>query len=127
MARLKILVADDIYSNRLLLKELIKTTGNECVLVDDGEKAIKMLDKESFNLVLMDIEMPVMNGIEAINHIRNEMKFPLNAIPIIALTAHNPDLFFEDYKDVGFDELLTKPYSVEKLRAKINAIIPMAD
>ncbi|HKK63586.1 MAG TPA: response regulator [Bacteroidales bacterium] len=127
MAMLKILVADDIYSNRLLLKELIKTTGNECVLVDDGEKAIKMLGKEAFNLVLMDIEMPVMNGIEAINHIRNEMEFPLNAIPIIALTAHNPDLFFEDYKDVGFDELLTKPYSVEKLRTKINAIIPTTE
>jgi CheY-like chemotaxis protein len=47
------------------------------------------------------------------------MDAPLNAIPIIALTAHNPDLFFEDYSDVGFDELVTKPYSVEKIRAKI--------
>jgi len=46
----------------------------------------------------------------------------LVAIPIIALTAHNPDLFFDDFSDVGFDELITKPYSVEKIRAKINEL-----
>ena len=68
----------------------------------------------------MDIEMPVMNGIETTMHIRGKMPFPKNAIPIIALTAHNPELFFEDFSDVGFDELITKPYSVEKIKAKIN-------
>ncbi len=47
------------------------------------------------------------------------MPSPLNVIPIIALTAHNPELFFEDYSDVGFDELITKPYSVEKIKEKI--------
>ena len=50
------------------------------------------------------------------------MPSPLNAIPIIALTAHNPEHFFEDYSEVGFDELITKPYSVEKIKAKINAL-----
>ncbi len=73
-------------------------------------------------MIFMDIEMPVMNGIETTQYIRNEMSSPLNAIPIIALTAHNPELFFDDYSDVGFDELVTKPYSVEKIRAKINEL-----
>jgi len=71
----------------------------------------------------MDIEMPVMNGIETTNFIRNEMPYPVNAIPIIALTAHNPDIFFEDFADVGFDELITKPYSVDKLKEKITSVI----
>lgn len=63
------------------------------------------------------------SGVETAQYIRNEMAPPpLNAIPIIALTSHNPDIFFEDFSNVGFDELITKPYSVEKIRAKINEL-----
>ena len=120
MAKLRILVVDDIYTNRYLLTELVKITGNEVVQVENGEEAIRILENEKIDLIFMDIEMPVMNGIETTIHIRNKMPFPINALPIIALTAHNPELFFEDFKDVGFDELITKPYSVEKIKAKIN-------
>jgi len=116
----RILVVDDIFTNRLLLSELISTTGSEAVLVENGEQAIEALKNSEFDLVFMDIEMPVMNGIETTNYIRSEMPYPVNAIPIIALTAHNPDLFFEDFADVGFDELITKPYSLEKIREKIS-------
>jgi len=121
MAKLRILVVDDIYTNRYLLTELVKITGNEVVQVENGEEAIRVLEKEKIDLIFMDIEMPVMNGIETTMHIRNKMPFPTNALPIIALTAHNPELFFEDFKDVGFDELITKPYSVEKIKQKINS------
>ena len=115
----KILVVDDIYTNRYLLCELIKLTGHEAISAENGEQAIEILKSQEIHMVFMDIEMPVMNGLETTQYIRNEMAAPLNAIPIIALTAHNPELFFEDYSDVGFDELVTKPYSVEKIRAKI--------
>ena len=121
MAKLRILVVDDIYTNRYLLTELVKITGNEVVQVENGEEAIRVLENEKIDLIFMDIEMPVMNGIETTLHIRNNMPFPTNALPIIALTAHNPELFFEDFKDVGFDELITKPYSVEKIKEKINS------
>jgi len=116
---MRILVVDDIYTNRLLLAELIKSTGHEVVLVENGQLAVEQLESQHFDLIFMDIEMPVMNGVETTRHIRQNMDFPVNMIPIIALTAHNPDLFFEDYSDVGFDELITKPYSVDKLREKI--------
>lgn len=123
MDSIRVLVVDDIFTNRLLLSELIKSTGNEVVLVENGEQAIQALQESEFHLVFMDIEMPVMNGIETTNYIRNEFSYPLNSIPIIALTAHNPDIFFDDYSDVGFDELITKPYSVEKIREKINSML----
>ena len=119
---LRILVVDDIYTNRYLLSELIKLTGNEAIIAENGEQAIEILKSQEIHMVFMDIEMPVMNGIETTLYIRNEMDAPLNAIPIIALTAHNPELISEDYSDVGFDELVTKPYSVEKIRAKINEL-----
>ena len=119
MANLRILVVDDIYTNRYLLSELVKLTGNEAVLAENGEEAIEIIKNQEIHMVFMDIEMPVMNGIETTQYIRNEMPAPMNVIPIIALTAHNPELFFEDFSDVGFDELITKPYSVEKIKEKI--------
>jgi CheY-like chemotaxis protein len=119
---LRILVVDDIYTNRYLLSELIKLAGHEAISAENGEQAIEILKSQKIHMVFMDIEMPVMNGIETTQYIRNKMDAPLNAIPIIALTAHNPELFFEDYSDVGFDELVTKPYSVEKIRAKISEL-----
>jgi CheY-like chemotaxis protein len=124
MANLRILVVDDIFTNRYLLAELIKLTGNEAVVVENGEEALEVLQTETIHMIFMDIEMPVMNGIETTQYIRNEMPPPLNAIPVIALTAHNPELFFEDYADAGFDELITKPYSVEKIKEKIINFAP---
>ena len=127
MDPIKILVVDDIFTNRLLLSELIRSTGNEVKLVENGEEAIKALEEDHYHLVFMDIEMPVMNGIETTHYIREEMAEPVCSIPIIALTAHNPDLFFEDFSDVGFDELITKPYSVDKIREKIRSAVPPRD
>lgn len=121
---LRILVVDDIYTNRYLLSELIKLTGNEAILAEQGEEALEILKSQEIHLVFMDIEMPVMNGVETTRYIRNNLPPPLNAIPVIALTAHNPEIFFEDYAEAGFDELITKPYSVEKIRAKIMEMIP---
>ncbi len=119
MGQLRILVVDDIFTNRYLLSELIKLTGNVVLLAENGQEAIEILESEKIDIVFMDIEMPVMNGIETTNHIRQNFPSPLNVIPVIALTAHNPELFFEDYAEVGFDELITKPYSVEKIKSKI--------
>ena len=123
MEQLRILIVDDIYTNRLLLSVLIKSTGHEVVLAEDGREAINILRSEKIHLVFMDIEMPVMNGLETTSYIRNEMQSPLNVIPVIALTAHNPDLFFQDFADVGFDELITKPYSAEKIKGIINNLV----
>ena len=117
---MRILVVDDIFTNRYLLSELIKLTGNEVVLAENGQQAIEILENEEIHMIFMDIEMPVMNGIETTQYIRNEMPSPQNGLPVIALTAHNPELFFEDFSDVGFDELITKPYSVEKIKKKIH-------
>ena len=120
MKKLKILVVDDIFTNRLLLTELIKAIGHESIQAENGKVAICLLENESVDLVLMDIEMPVMNGLETVQFIRANFPPPKNAINIVALTAHNPNLFFEDFGDAGFNELITKPYSLEKIVEVIN-------
>lgn len=113
---MRIIVADDIFINRLLITEVIRSQGHVIIEAENGRQAIEALKMDpAVDMVLMDIEMPVMNGIEATRYIRESMPFPVNRIPVIALTAHNPKLFFENYKDVGFNQLLTKPYSIEKI------------
>jgi CheY-like chemotaxis protein len=63
MRNLNILIVDDIFTNRLLLSELIKTLGHFSVQAENGKVAIDSLEKDDFDLILMDIEMPVMNGL----------------------------------------------------------------
>jgi CheY-like chemotaxis protein len=120
---MKILIADDIFTNRLLLSEIIKDLGHEYLEAENGKMAIESLIlNDDINVVLMDIEMPVMNGLEATKHIRQKLPPPKNGITIIALTAHNPKIFLEDFKDIGFDELMTKPYSAQKIMNLLDTV-----
>lgn len=120
MSKLRVIVADDIFTNRLLLSEILEDLGHEYFLAKNGKEAVDELNIKDYDLVLMDIEMPVMNGVEATRYIREELTEPKKSIAVIALTAHNPKLFFDDYKDVGFTMLLTKPYSVNKIKELLN-------
>ncbi len=112
---MKVLIVDDIFTNRLLLAEVLRSLDIEFDQAENGKEAIEALEKVSYDMILMDIEMPVMNGLEATKYIREQMPAPKNSVTIVALTAYNPQLFFDDFKDVGFDKLLAKPYSLEKL------------
>lgn len=117
MNDIKVLIVDDIVVNRILIKEIIKKITTNYVEASNGKQAVDLLiEHDDFDVVLMDIEMPVMNGIEATKYIREKLPHPKNKIPVLALTAHNPAQFFNDYKDVGFDELMTKPFSLEKVQ-----------
>ena len=126
MKRPRVLVVDDLFTNRLLLRELLKSMKLEFKMAENGKEAIDCLHAESFDIILMDVEMPVMNGLETTRYIREVMPLPVKNIPIIALTAHNPKLFFEDFKEVGFDNILTKPYSLKRLQELINTYYPIS-
>jgi CheY-like chemotaxis protein len=121
MPKFKVVIADDIFTNRLLLSEIIADLGHEYIAVENGKQAVDALLNNDIDLILMDIEMPIMNGLEATKHIREQCIAPKCDIPVVALTAHNPKIFFDDYKDVGFSQLLTKPYSVSKITALLES------
>lgn len=121
MVALRIIIVDDIFTNRLLLSEIMEDLGYKYFLAKNGKEAVDELKVNDYDVILMDIEMPVMNGIETTRYIREEMLEPKRDIPIIALTAHNPSLFFDDFKDVGFTNLVTKPYSIKKIKELLGA------
>ena len=122
----RILIVDDIFSNRLLLSSALESIGINSKSVGDGQAAIDSLSEEDFSMVLLDIEMPVMNGIETVRYIRKKMP-EFNSLPVIALTAHNPLEYGEEMNTAGFTEILTKPYSIDKLQSLVGKYLDEID
>ncbi len=118
MSKKTILVADDIFSNQLLIKSIIEDAGYPCKVVSDGQKIIDAMKEQEFAVIFTDIEMPVMNGIETVKYIREVLGN--TEIPVIAMTAHGRDEFLERVKNVGFTSIITKPYSIEKFRSLLS-------
>jgi CheY-like chemotaxis protein len=122
---MKIIIADDYYTNRLLVSEILRTLGHEFIEAENGRQALDALNSNNdIDLILMDIEMPVMSGLEAMKFIRDNMEYPKNKVPIIALTAHNPGMFAEKSVLEGFDRMLVKPYSIDKIAELLEKFSP---
>lgn len=118
---IRVLVVDDIASNRIILGELLSCLGMSFKLVINGKLALEELRINRYDVVLMDIEMPVMNGIETTLAIKQDKK--LKDIPVIALTAHNPRDFIDGIAKAKFDNLITKPYNIENIEKSIHSAI----
>jgi len=113
---MKIIVADDYYSNRLLVTEILKSLGHDFIIAENGRQALEALENNNdIDLVLMDLEMPVMNGVEAMRYIRDNLVYPKSNVPIVALTAHNPGSYIQEGQASGFNKLMGKPYSIDKI------------
>jgi chemotaxis methyl-accepting protein methylase/signal transduction histidine kinase/chemotaxis response regulator CheB len=122
---LKILVAEDDPLNRYLLSTILQDMGCNPVAVENGAEALRRLEKETFDLVLMDISMPEMDGITATRNIRRYSEKSLNHhVPIIAVTAHVLDESREKFIGVGFSDVVTKPYSIPELQKVIDRFNP---
>lgn len=118
---LKLLVADDNSMNRLLVKKIFSTWNCELQFAENGSEAIQKLTEGDFDLVLMDLHMPVLDGYNASKLIR-EMPDPVKAnIPIIALTASVSGNLDEKIRMVGMNDYLLKPFKVEDLYNKIKS------
>ncbi len=124
MHSLQILVAEDSGPNAAVAKNFLTEMGHHVATVTNGEEAIVQLSRHPFNLVLMDVEMPELDGLEATHKIRNgEAGAAAREIPIIALTAHALDEYRQKCKDVGMNAFLSKPMNYEGLENAINQIL----
>jgi CheY-like chemotaxis protein len=124
MDNIKVLIVDDIPQNRLLLTEIVSDLGHAYAEACDGKEAIEYLKNHHCDLIFMDLNMPVLNGVEATKRIRSWKPYSWkNDIPIIAITAYNPQEFFKNYYDVGFNHLISKPYTPDKIEKVLNYFI----
>ncbi|MGE4292942.1 MAG: ATP-binding protein [Desulfovibrio sp.] len=120
---LRVLVAEDERTNRLLAVRLVQKAGHEVTAVEDGSQALKALCAGAYDVVLMDIQMPVMNGLEATRRIRSgEVAGIPRDIPIVALTAYSRSGDREEFLAKGMDDYLSKPLDVAKLTALLAEI-----
>ena len=117
---IKVLVAEDIPLNQLLMKTLLDDFGFEREIASNGKIAIEKLQTKSFDIILMDLQMPEMNGFEATEYIRNNMN---SKIPIIALTADVTTVDLAKCKAVGMNDYIAKPVDERLLYNKIIGLV----
>jgi len=118
----RVLVVEDVKLNQLLMKTLLEDGGYSLDIVANGRKAIDKLLKQRYDIVLMDLQMPEMNGFETTEYIRQELKLDL---PIIALTADVTTADVEKCKAVGMNDYISKPVDEKLLYKKLNSYLHM--
>lgn len=112
----KVLVVEDIALNRLLMKALLDEFGFEQEFAENGRVAIEMLEKNKYDIILMDLQMPEMNGFEATTYIRNILKL---STPIVALTADVTTVDLKKCLEIGMNDYIAKPVDERILYSKI--------
>jgi signal transduction histidine kinase/CheY-like chemotaxis protein/HPt (histidine-containing phosphotransfer) domain-containing protein len=122
---LEILVAEDNEINRMLVSALLARLGHRIELVGDGAAAVAAVARRTWDLVLMDVQMPKMDGVAATRAIR-ALPPPANAVPIIALTANALSEHRAEYLAAGMNDYLTKPTQPDALEATLARWAPQA-
>ena len=117
---IKVLVVEDIAINQLLMKTLLDDFGFERDIAENGKIAIEKLKENHYDIILMDLQMPEMNGFETTEYIRKKMN---SKIPIIALTADVTTVDLAKCKSVGMNDYLAKPVDERLLYSKIVGIL----
>lgn len=116
----RILLVEDNDINRLYASTILKKWDCDCDEAVNGEMALEMHKKNHYDLILMDVHMPVMDGLEATQIIRQSFDPPKNDIPIIAFTANAIKGDQKEYLDIGMNDYITKPFVPDELHRLIS-------
>lgn len=119
----KILVVEDNKINQMITRKILEKNKMICDVADNGEIAVEKVSKEEFDLVLMDIHMPGISGLEATERIRTFNK----DIPILALTAVTIDENIDRFHEAGLNDIIPKPYKLEEFFQKIHNALKNAN
>ena len=123
ISNLNILIAEDNIINIMLLKKILDQWNCNYSLSKNGQEALDMVQTEDFDVVLMDIHMPVMDGFEAAKHIRELPDVKISKIKIIALTASSDIDIQQSFNFTYLDDYLLKPFSPHALQEKLEAVV----
>jgi CheY-like chemotaxis protein len=121
----RILIAEDNDLNRVLAQHILEVHGFAVQAVEDGEKAIKTVRQQPFDLILMDCQMPLVDGLEATRQIRKmETEAGRSKTPIVALSGYSVAEGRERCLAAGMDDYLPKPFTVDQLKEIITKWLP---
>ncbi|CAG35088.1 response regulator [Desulfotalea psychrophila] len=114
---LKILLVDDNEINLYMMEAILLAAGAEVTLAENGQECLERLEESSYDLILMDVQMPVLDGYETTRRIRKDEKY--RALPIIAITANALSDDIEKCFEAGMNDHVAKPFKIEELDASI--------
>jgi CheY-like chemotaxis protein len=120
---LKVLVAEDNIINQRLVVGMLTQLGHTGMVVNDGAKALKCLSKMKVDLVLMDVMMPNMDGLEALAAIRAQEASQGGHVPVIMATSHDEPGDAARFKRSGADGYLSKPLEIGRLQAEMSRVL----
>ena len=123
---LSVLVAEDNRTNQMVIERILQRVGHRVALVDNGEAALEALEKNDFDVVLMDVNMPIMNGIEA-TKLHRFASIGQKRVPIVALTADATSDAWTRCQEAGMDGYATKPVEPARLLEIIDSVTSSAD
>jgi len=120
---LSILVVEDDRVNQIAISRMLEKLHHHATCVDNGKKALEILREKSFDCIFMDIQMPILDGLDTTRQIRSERDNALfQTIPIVALTAHAMPEDREKFLKVGMNDYISKPVSFEQLAAALRRV-----
>ena len=121
LKNIKILMAEDNPINQLMATEMLSQEAATVTVVENGLEAVKILENEKFDIILMDMQMPIMSGYEAMKRIRENKNTTNNKI--IALTAHVNENELKKCMESGADDYVSKPFEIEHLKKQILKLV----
>ncbi|XP_022778550.1 uncharacterized protein LOC111320125 [Stylophora pistillata] len=119
----KILLVEDNEMNRDMLSRRLIRKGHEILTTIDGEEGVRMTEEVKPDLVLMDVSLPIIDGLEATRRIRNHANDDIAKTPVIALTAHAMEEDRKKALDAGCNDFDTKPVDLPRLLDKIQGLL----
>lgn len=119
----KILVAEDSSVIQNLTKKILSLQNYEISAVKNGKQVMDKLDKEVFDLILLDIHMPIMDGMQCARAIRQMPDDKNGKVPIIAITGNANNYSMDDFKDAGIDDYIPKPLNYDSLVETVNGYL----
>lgn len=117
------LVVEDNPVNQIVLKTQLEILGFSVEVAENGKKALDLIEPEKFNIVFMDIQMPVMGGIECTANIRKSEDLRISGLPVIAVTANVTVDYQNQCDECGMNGFVKKPLSVDELVEQIGKVI----
>ncbi len=119
--RSTILVAEDDLLNRILMIELFEAHGYATLQAEDGEEALRAARAEAPDLIVMDIQLPVLSGLDAVRQLKSDGA--LKTIPVIGVSAMGQPLVDETIRGAGFDDFLAKPFTLDGMLGSVSRFL----
>ena len=121
--KVRILVAEDDAVNQYIIEKMLDDEKYDLYIVNDGSEVFDEIKDNDYDLILMDVHMPNMDGVKATEKIRKKEEKTGKHIPIIGITAYTHEVDKDEYLSIGMDEFLPKPFLDKNLKEVVNRFI----